>query len=228
MFVDRGWLEDELASGKSYEQIGREIGRDGSTVSWWAKRFGLTSQRAHRFRPKGAPDRELLEQLAAEGATLSETAAALERSLSTVRYWLDRWGIERKRRPTKRWAGAGQLSSDALMECRRHGRTAFRLEGRGYYRCKRCRQDAVAKRRRNVKQILVEEAGGACVLCGYDRTPVALQFHHLDRTTKAFALSRQGVTRNIEESRAEAAKCVLLCANCHSEVEAGYAVLDAG
>jgi len=34
------------------------------------------------------------------------------------------------------------------------------LEGRGYYRCVRCRSEAVSKRRRTVKRKLVEEAGG--------------------------------------------------------------------
>jgi hypothetical protein len=68
---------------------------------------------------------------------------------------------------------------------------------------------------------LVEEAGGACRACGYDRHPSALQFHHLDRDGKRFALSQQGVARSLERARAEARKCVLLCANCHAEVEAG-------
>jgi hypothetical protein len=112
------------------------------------------------------------------------------------------------------------------MVCTRHGRTTFRLEGRGYYRCKRCRQERVSEWRRNVKRRLVREAGGACRLCGYDRCPAALQFHHLDPGAKSFALSREGVTRSLAEALAEARKCVLLCANCHAEVEAGYRKLE--
>jgi hypothetical protein len=72
-----------------------------------------------------------------------------------------------------------------------------------------------------VKQILVEEAGGACALCGYDRHVGALQLHHIDRSTKRFSMSLRGVARSLERSQAEAAKCVLLCSNCHAEVEAG-------
>ena len=67
------------------------------------------------------------------------------------------------------------------------------------------------------------EAGGRCVICGYDRFAGALQFHHVDPAGKAFALSTQGVARSLEKARAEAGKCVLLCANCHAEVEAGLA-----
>jgi hypothetical protein len=62
-------------------------------------------------------------------------------------------------------------------------------------------------------------------LCGYDRSPAALQFHHVDPKEKVFSLSRRGVTIALEAARAEAAKCVLLCANCHAEVEGGFAVL---
>lgn len=73
--------------------------------------------------------------------------------------------------------------------------------------------------------LLVAEAGGACVICGYERCPAALQFHHLQPSDKSFVISRRGVTRSLDEARAEAAKCVLLCANCHAEVEVGMATV---
>lgn len=174
-----------------------------------------------RHAPRGAPDRRQLEQLAGEGATLAEMAAALDRSIATVRYWLRRWEIARDDR---RRTAVDPATAPAVVEmrCRSHGVTLFRLEGRGSYRCRRCRQERVAERRRRVKRILVEEAGGRCRVCGYDRYAAALQFHHLDPAEKSFSLSYQGLTRGIDKARAEARKCVLLCANCHAEVEAGY------
>jgi hypothetical protein len=72
---------------------------------------------------------------------------------------------------------------------------------------------------------LVAEFGGRCVLCGYDRHPGALHFHHLDPTEKAFGIGGTGATPSLEKLRQEARKCVLLCANCHAEVEAGVARL---
>jgi hypothetical protein len=68
---------------------------------------------------------------------------------------------------------------------------------------------------------LIDRAGGACRICGYDRFAGALEFHHLDPESKRFTLSRHGVTRAYAEVQAEADKCVLLCANCHAEVEGG-------
>jgi hypothetical protein len=72
-----------------------------------------------------------------------------------------------------------------------------------------------------VKERLVEEAGGCCVACGYDAYAGALQFHHVDPSQKRFGLARGGLTRPWREVVLEARKCVLLCGNCHAEVEAG-------
>lgn len=225
MFVERDWLQRRLAQGESFEQIGRNLGLDGSTVAWWARRLGLRSQHADRAARRGQPDRDELRGMAADGATLAEMATRIDRSISTVKYWLARWEIERAPRVSRR---ADPTSDPAVRElrCKRHGLTEFRLEGRGYYRCKLCRQERVVARRRRVKLVLTEEAGGRCVLCGYARCPAALQFHHLDPSDKAFELSRHGITRSIARARAEAAKCVLLCANCHAEVEVGYTTVD--
>jgi hypothetical protein len=67
---------------------------------------------------------------------------------------------------------------------------------------------------------LIAHAGGCCAVCGYDRDPAALHFHHLDPSTKTYTL-RNGDTRALERMQIEAAKYLLLCANCHAEVESG-------
>jgi 5-methylcytosine-specific restriction endonuclease McrA len=72
---------------------------------------------------------------------------------------------------------------------------------------------------------LIAEFGGACQICGYDRFPGALQFHHRDPQSKAFGIALDGAARSLAGAREEAAKCVLLCANCHAEVEWGGATL---
>jgi hypothetical protein len=78
-----------------------------------------------------------------------------------------------------------------------------------------------------VKRILVDEAGGRCGICGYDRAIGALHFHHLDPASKRFAVTSSGHTIGLSRAREEAAKCVLLCANCHVEVESGITPLPA-
>jgi hypothetical protein len=181
----------------------------------------------NKFAPRGAPSRSQLEQLTADGASLMEMADAADRSIATIRYWLSRWGIERTDRRRRRDYDPSSAPSEAIRVCPRHGSTPFVLESRGSYRCKQCRLEQVSRWRREVKAKLVAEAGGRCVLCRYDRCQAALQFHHLDRETKSFSLSHDGIARSLARSRAEAQKCVLLCANCHAEVEAGARSIEA-
>ena len=68
--------------------------------------------------------------------------------------------------------------------------------------------------------MLVEEAGGCCVVCGYDARSAALQFHRLDPGSEAFKVAGQG-GRVAGAVASGGEKCVLLCSNCHAEVEAG-------
>jgi hypothetical protein len=69
------------------------------------------------------------------------------------------------------------------------------------------------RRRPEIKAQLVAERGGRCEDCGYNRLVRALEFHHLDAGTKAFALG--GFLGTIDRARSEADKCSLVCANCH-------------
>ena len=71
-----------------------------------------------------------------------------------------------------------------------------------------------------MRQQLVQEAGGACAICGYDRCTVSLHFHHVDPDSKSFPMTVAS-GKSLASFRAEAKKCVLLCANCHGEVESG-------
>jgi hypothetical protein len=151
--------------------------------------------------------------------TIEALASEMGRSTSTISYWLKRYGLELER---ARRSLTITPSGEAFGTCRVHGESRFvRRNGDAYYRCAKCRSADVMRRRRRVKTILVQEAGGACRLCGYDKYAGALHFHHLDAGSKEFSLGQAGITRSIEAARAEARKCVLLCSNCHAEVEAG-------
>jgi transcriptional regulator with XRE-family HTH domain len=226
--MDAGWLAEQLEAGRSIESIAVETGRSPSTVAYWVHKHGLQSQHAARHASKGGIGREVLETLVASGFSEREIASELGVSQATVRHWLLKHGLVTERAKRRR-AIESQLSEngdgDATAVCPRHGSTLFRRRAEGGWRCLKCRAEAVVARRRAIKAALVKEAGGACVLCGYARSTAALHFHHLDPGAKEFHLSRHGVTRSIATARAEAAKCILLCANCHAEVEAGVATI---
>ena len=89
-------------------------------------------------------------------------------------------------------------------------------------------KQAVSKRRRKIKEMLVEYKGGKCIICGYKRYFGAFDLHHTGDSPKAFGLSTSGLTRSWEKTKNEADKCVLLCANCHREIHGGVTQLPVG
>jgi transposase len=220
--VENADLERMLEVGLSLEEIGRRVGRHPSTVAYWVSKYGLVAPLRDRHAAKGTLPRQQLQALIDEELTLSQIAARVGRSYSTVRYWTKHYDLQTAHLRRLR---SNDKRPEVERVCPRHGLTLFVLESRGSYRCRRCRSEAVSRRRRRVKLTLISEAGGACELCGYDRYQGALEFHHRDPSQKSFGFSSGGVARSIEILRREALKCALLCANCHAEVEAGIATL---
>jgi transposase len=224
--MERDWLEKELAAGRSIEAIAEEVQRDPSTVAYWVNKHGLSSQYAPKHAARGGLAEGPLQAMVERGMSVRQIAAASGLSATAVRYWLRRFALQTQ--PAHYSRRDGPKPHEIWRECGRHGWTVFRRVGRsGQYRCARCGQARVSRRRRRIKEILVAEAGGACRLCGYARYAGALQFHHLDPAQKRLEFAGRGLTRSLAVLREEARKCVLLCANCHAEVEAGCAFLAA-
>ena len=85
---------------------------------------------------------------------------------------------------------------------------------------------AVAKRRKKIKELAVDYKGGKCQICKYSKCIGALELHHIQSDKKSFGIGDKGYTRSWEKVRNELDKCVLLCANCHREVESGITQLS--
>jgi transposase len=216
-------LEGYLADGLSLEQIGKRVGKHASTVSYHLAKHGLLPLGHPRHTPNQKVNSDELREMMGGGTTIREAAKRFGVGYSTIRYWLKRLGIETahasRLREARDAVEAGKTR--VVLTCPEHGEVPFFRRPDGNYRCSKCRAASVTAWRRRVKLRLIKRAGGCCVICGYDRHPAALHFHHVDPDTKSFILSRHGVTRSYREAAAEADKCVLLCANCHAEVEAG-------
>jgi transposase len=165
--MDRDSLILLLAQGLSVEKIGKRFGKHPSTVSYWMEKHGLVAVKREKHAAKGGIERERLVALIEKGMTIAEIAAEVELSKATVRYWLRRHGLKT---PNKVGPRLGEQAREAKLaglaeivsECLRHGETTYVLEGRGYFRCKRCRSEQIARHRRRLKQLLVDEAGGCC------------------------------------------------------------------
>ena len=103
--------------------------------------------------------------------------------------------------------------------CKRHGLTEFNKNNR----CKKCTVEKVQKRREKIKRMSVEYKGGKCVICGYNKYIVALEFHHKNPDEKDFGIGAKGFTRSWVKVMNELDKCILVCSNCHKEIHAGKA-----
>lgn len=64
---------------------------------------------------------------------------------------------------------------------------------------------------------LKEKAGGQCVRCCYNKCLEALDFHHKIPSEKVSDISRLAKDSRFALADIEAAKCELICANCHRE-----------
>src|SRR3954470_8819344 len=92
--MDREWLAERLAAGRSIESIAGEAGKAPSTVAYWANKHGLASAHAPRHRARGGIERAVLENLVEQGLSIRQIASELRVSAGTVRHWLGRYGLK--------------------------------------------------------------------------------------------------------------------------------------
>lgn len=78
----------------------------------------------------------------------------------------------------------------------------------------------VKNSRERLKKRMVYVMGDKCQCCGYDKCISALEFHHINPDEKSFTFSAN-TNRGWATIVPELKKCVLVCANCHREIEAG-------
>ena len=76
------------------------------------------------------------------------------------------------------------------------------------------------------KERMVKSMGGCCQICGYKKSNRALEFHHIDPSKKEYAFGDiRSSIKGWKIISEELKKCILLCSNCHKEVEDGLTIL---
>lgn len=77
----------------------------------------------------------------------------------------------------------------------------------------------ISEKRRELKLKALEYKGGKCEICGYNKCPASLVFHHKDPSKKDFGISSNKKSyKSLEDIKTELDKCILLCSNCHNEL----------
>ena len=97
-----------------------------------------------------------------------------------------------------------------------------RIEIFGYKPSKTSKQKQRQRILRN-KIKSIQYKGGKCTKCGYNKSVYSLGFHHINPSQKEYdPASLMGYSwKNIVK---ELDKCILVCANCHREIELGIRV----
>jgi len=78
--------------------------------------------------------------------------------------------------------------------------------------------------RRTIKLILMAPINYKCQNCEYDRSINHLTFHHKFPSQKRFNISSELLLHPLQILLTEASKCIVVCHNCHGEINAG--ILD--
>lgn len=101
----------------------------------------------------------------------------------------------------------GCSKSTVSYHCAPNGKITKRL------RCVRNRSEI----RNEIKRFY----GGKCIICGYNRCMRSLTFHHPDPSIKEDTVSNLITSKGKAAAYKEAAKCKLICSNCHGEYHDG-------
>ena len=88
--------------------------------------------------------------------------------------------------------------------------------GRPHSMCKQCNNNLTKEKQRTLKLTAISYKGGKCMLCGYNKHPSALEFHHTDPKKKDFTIASRA-TASFSTIKTELDKCILVCSNCHRE-----------
>ena len=88
--MEKALLQELLADGLSLDQIGERVGKHASTVGYWLRQHGLEPVHRADVAARGPIPRAQLVPLVEEGFSVREIAERVERSYTTVRYWLRR------------------------------------------------------------------------------------------------------------------------------------------
>ena len=76
---------------------------------------------------------------------------------------------------------------------------------------------SVVRSQRRKKLFAVAAFGGKCQVCGYNKCVAALEFHHLGEKKERpqYVILRWAW----ERAKKELEQCIMVCANCHREIE---------
>lgn len=157
-------------------------------------------------------NKEILIQQINQGYSTWKLAEYFNTTQPNIRYWLKKYNLQTIRKQNV-------INNNRIcLTCKlTKPREEFYKRGKKYMcHCKACFLKNNTDKRLQVKQQCVDYLGGKCSKCGYSKCLAALDFHHINPSTKDKNYTNGRMS--FEKLRPELDKCVLLCSNCHREV----------
>jgi 5-methylcytosine-specific restriction endonuclease McrA len=170
-------------------------------------------------------DKEILINLVEKGFSTYEISNEVNKSQTTVRYWMKKYNIKSSHPNKKNREGLPILNEKErccfkCKEVKLVGEFYKKKSFNGYHSyCKNCLNEVAVERLQNIKKQCIEYKGGECVFCGYKNYYGALEFHHKNKKVKDFTIANSCMS--FDKLKKELDKCELVCSNCHREVHAG-------
>ncbi len=173
-------------------------------------------------------EKEILEKYLQEGLSLNKITEITGKSLTTIRYWKDKYCLESKYKSFMKLVKTEYGETRYCPRCKCNVKTDNFHQRRGRANsstyCKKCTSNQTVERLRDLKSKMIEYKGGSCVKCGYDKCQGALEFHHINPSEKDFNPSHLRKYSFDERVKNELDKCILVCSNCHREIHDDNAV----
>ncbi|MFA7289203.1 MAG: hypothetical protein WC055_10025 [Melioribacteraceae bacterium] len=170
-------------------------------------------------------EKKLLIGLINENLSTRKIADKVGKSQGTIKYWLAKYDLKTNYLVHN---VKEQLDYKVCSVCNIELKIDKFYKGNNkvnrHSYCKSCLNSLTVDRQRNLKKQCIKYKGGKCIVCNYDKYDGALEFHHLIPEEKDFTIG-QYKNRSFENLKSELDKCVLLCSNCHREVEGGIVLL---
>lgn len=153
--------------------------------------------------------KEIFISLIEKGFSTREIGKELDKSQTTVRYWLKKYNLK---------TCIFKKYSSLKIKCK-YCKTIDNNQFYGRYNteCKKCLNKRLYNLSRGKKIRAVIYKGGRCNNCGYNKCIAALDFHHLSPVEKDPNFNTM-LYWKWERIKKEIDNCVLLCSNCHREL----------
>jgi len=159
--------------------------------------------------------KEILIGLIDKGFTVQKIADYQKCSFTNIRYWLRKYGLNTKtyeNKEKKCKVCNGELKGRQTLYCSKKCKVKKLLK------YDKTAADKMREKGMERKMYFVNQLGGKCQCCGYNKNLAALTFHHINPDDKSFGLDTRKMTNTKMESlQHEVNKCKLVCFNCHME-----------